>query len=95
MHHSATRNANIISKTFLQGPTQCFVPGRCTQSIVIDIDFNTNSVNQCLHECKNNPECAWFSFDPDMNSCMLLSECNQLDTSNYGMGCAKCIRDYS
>ena len=26
-----------------------------------------------------------------MKSCMLLSECNTLDTSNYGMGCSKCI----
>ena len=26
-----------------------------------------------------------------MKSCMLLSECHTLDTSNYGMGCSKCI----
>ena len=32
-----------------------------------------------------------YSYDPSMKSCMLLSECNTLDTSNYGMGCRKCI----
>ena len=32
-----------------------------------------------------------YSYDPGMKSCMLLSECNTLDTSNYGMGCSKCI----
>ena len=32
-----------------------------------------------------------YSYDPAMKSCMLLSECNTLDTSNFGMGCSKCI----
>ena len=73
-----------------KGPAQCFVTGRCTQSISVSIDF-TDNAEDCLYACKAHAECAWFSFDPAMKSCILLSECNTLDTSNYGMGCSRCI----
>lgn len=73
-----------------KGPAQCFVTGRCTQSISVSIDF-TDNAEDCLYACKAHAECAWFSFDPAMKSCILLSECNTLDTSKYGMGCSRCI----
>ena len=90
-HSWDTGCESCISGEFdCKGPAQCFVSGRCTQSVSVGIDF-TDSTEDCLNQCKANSECAWFSFDPSMKSCILLSECNTLDTSNYGMGCSRCI----
>ena len=64
----------------------CFKPGNChngsyvLHSTVIDAD-------RCLEDCKNSPECTFFSFNPDENDfCLLTSSCPAIDTN-----CDNCV----
>ncbi len=61
---------------------QCWVPGRC-QGIYLD-EASTDNSNSCLDLCQANEECQWFTYDD--GSCLLLGDCQQVDTS-----CPHCI----
>ena len=41
---------------------------------------------ECLSQCKDDPECAWFALDPNQAACFFLKSCPSLDTS-----CQNCI----
>ena len=69
---------------------QCYVPGECNFSPVIDViiqpDQNElDGYSICLFNSREY-DASWFSFDPNGNVCELFSSCTNL-TSEY---CKEC-----
>ena len=76
----------LFSLGYVAAQQQCFVPGECTNSALVNA-LPAVDVNNCLQLCKNTSDCAWFTFVSYANFCELFSECNELAVDN----CADCI----
>ncbi len=63
---------------------QCWIEGNC-QGILID-EGTTTDGNSCLHHCKANDDCLWFTFNPADDSCLLLENCQVIDDN-----CINCL----
>ncbi len=58
---------------------QCWVQGSC-QGILVD-DTASDSGNDCLEICQDTENCSWFTYDSVEGDCILLEDCQQLDTT--------------
>ena len=54
--------------------TECFVSGECINSPLISSSLQNNA-NNCLKECQEEENCAWFSYDSPIKLCMFLANC--------------------
>ena len=68
--------------------SECNAEGRC-EGILIN-DYLETTANACLQRCKtyeeNDSYCGWFTFQIDLELCLLYDDCLQLDKS-----CKTCI----
>ncbi len=54
----------------------CWMPGTCSSGTEI-ATFGVDNSDQCLQECRSEPDCDWFSYDTSNNLCYLYTgECN-------------------
>ena len=56
---------------------QCFVAGECYESYFIG-EKPVSSETQCVKTCLENPSCLWWTFYPDISTCALFENCNNL-----------------
>ena len=57
---------------------QCFLPGECTNGTLLTAQASTNEY-ECLDLCKSQPNCTWFTFNPESNACLLYENCDSMD----------------
>ncbi len=94
---NSTSCADCYTGTAYCSLYDCFEPGVCINSILLDHDYFTNP-NDCLQYCQSNPECQYFSHDPNNNNiCALTSDCQNISTACVSSGCvygqAECKSD--
>eukprot|EP00095_Tigriopus_kingsejongensis_P006519 maker-scaffold172_size289735-snap-gene-1.29 protein:Tk06519 transcript:maker-scaffold172_size289735-snap-gene-1.29-mRNA-1 annotation:"pan domain-containing protein" len=65
---------------------QCFVPGECLDSQILDTVI-TNSSRTCLSHCQKIQGCEWFTFYADSKICTSLSGCLDLSPKK----CPECL----
>eukprot|EP00095_Tigriopus_kingsejongensis_P006522 maker-scaffold172_size289735-snap-gene-1.33 protein:Tk06522 transcript:maker-scaffold172_size289735-snap-gene-1.33-mRNA-1 annotation:"similar to H28G03.4" len=65
---------------------QCFVPGECLDSQILDT-VSTNSSRTCLHHCQKIQGCEWFTFYADSKICTSLSGCLDLSPKKCPGNC--------
>ena len=56
----------------------CYEPGQCINSKFIGA-APANAINECIMNCKNNSNCAWNTYNPNINFCNMFSDCMELD----------------
>ena len=64
----------------------CFVDGECSGGVIVGNSQAANS-NDCLLDCKDNPDCHYFTFLGDIPACLLYDTCPELSTSD----CEECV----
>ena len=65
----------------------CNEPGQCTNSTIITITQALSAL-ECLNDCKAQPGCNFYTFNPELdNLCELFDECENLTTA----GCTECV----
>ncbi len=62
----------------------CWVTGLC-EGIVVDVTISEDG-NSCMDLCIQNDDCLWFTYDSSDNACLLLEDCQQLDST-----CDSCL----
>ena len=69
---------------------ECNLHGLCMGNIV-DSSIE-NSKHDCLTNCRNNPNCHWFSYSKNLKTCLLFSTCPSLNENevDYVSGQAEC-----
>ncbi|TRY79456.1 hypothetical protein TCAL_09787 [Tigriopus californicus] len=65
---------------------QCFVPGECLDSQILDAR-PTDTSRACLNLCQNLTGCEWFTWYTDSKVCTSLSGCLSLTEEKCGSNC--------
>ena len=60
---------------------QCYLNGECTDSNYVGASVASN-MNQCISICQNTSKCIWSTFVPDLEDCIMFSDCNTLSSNN-------------
>ena len=63
-----------------------FIQGQCIKSKFIGIIKSSEKV-QCAKSCDENYECHSSTFNPNLNVCVMYSECESIDS----VQCANCL----
>ncbi len=66
---------------------RCFEQGVCYNGTFLSYDYVTNA-NDCLLLCKAEPDCKWFSFNPEENNiCILTTDCPEIVNTCVSSNC--------
>ncbi|TRY70202.1 hypothetical protein TCAL_09641 [Tigriopus californicus] len=79
----------IVGTVFVglsHGELQCFIPGECLDSLIVDISPSNNS-RECLQKCQNTRGCEWFTYYNQTKLCASLTTCLNLNATH----CTDCI----
>jgi hypothetical protein len=63
----------------------CFVPGGCVNSSLVDISHPSDS-RGCLVDCQGKDGCNWFTYSEQLNLCELFNDCQSLNQD-----CTECV----
>lgn len=69
----------------------CSEPGSCLGGFVADSFLD--SEYECLESCANNAECLWYTFNFDLNYCLLTSSCIPQSSNSHLYGQRECYQD--
>ena len=78
----------ILVTLFTSGAlaTFCNQSGQCINSDIVATSHASSQV-ECLRDCKKQPNCAFYTFNPTLaNLCKMYENCNNLTTE----GCPSC-----
>ena len=65
----------------------CNEPGQCINSTIITITHPLSAI-ECLTDCKAQPGCNFYTFNPELdNLCELFDDCGNLTIA----GCTECV----
>ena len=71
----------------------CSQQGQLCQGNVISDDTLTESEDDCSAKCYYEPECNWYTYDTNINYCLLTSDCNpQPATDSHFIGQKECYQ---
>ena len=64
---------------------ECYLNGECTDSNYVGAQ-RAKDMNQCISICQDTSKCNWSTFVPDLEDCIMFSDCNTLSSDN----CKEC-----
>ena len=76
----------IFTSVFKSGfALECYLNGECTDSNYVGAQ-RALDMNQCISICQDTSKCNWSTFVPDLEDCIMFSDCNTLTSDN----CKEC-----
>ena len=76
----------LLLINFTSASPQCSVKGECTSSHLNGISIVANT-KECLKQCEEEPDCHWYTFNPESNVCEFLENCEEINVES----CPKCV----
>ena len=71
---------------FTYASPQCGVKGECTSSHLNGISIVANA-KECLKQCQEEPDCEWYTYNPDGQICEFLEDCYEINDES----CPNCV----
>ena len=81
----------FIKSIFISETPRCNVNGICSQGTRAQVgESPSTSVQECISRCKIEPECAWSTYDPNLEICHMFSTCQHIKTTTDN-DCTNCV----